>query len=133
MPKFGTKMPDLGIFDQKCLIWVFLGYNFNRTITIFVISNPWNCLIAKCYERMKMPKFGIKSALFDWFWAIILQNYWNQNPQICQKWVFNEEWIVNFGIGSAFSEGPGSTFCESLGRGPRPLYKVCWLLATFSC
>ena len=25
MPKFGTKMPFLSIFDQECLIWVFLG------------------------------------------------------------------------------------------------------------
>ena len=29
----------------------------------------------------------------------------------------------NFGIGSALSKGPGSTF--SAGPGPGPLYKVC--------
>ena len=36
---------------------------------------------------------------------------------------------MNFGIGSAFSKGPGSTFSEGLGPGPGPgpLYKVCLL------
>ena len=29
------KMPSLGIFDQKCLIWVFLAKNFKETIVIF--------------------------------------------------------------------------------------------------
>ena len=48
MPKFGTKnalfghfwpkMLYLGIFDQKCLIWLFLGKNFKNTIVIFEIS-----------------------------------------------------------------------------------------------
>ena len=34
---------------------------------------------------------------------------------------------VNFGIGSAFSEGPGSAFSEGSGPGPGPgpLSKVC--------
>ena len=36
----GPKIPYLGIFDQKCLIWVFLGKNYKRTIVIFEISNP---------------------------------------------------------------------------------------------
>ena len=36
----GGKIPYLGIFDQKCLIWVFLGKNYKRTIVIFEISNP---------------------------------------------------------------------------------------------
>ena len=31
-------MPDLGIFDRKCLIWVFLDHNFKITIVIFEIS-----------------------------------------------------------------------------------------------
>ena len=48
MPKFGTKnallgyfwpkMPYLGNFDQKYLIWVFLGEIFKKTIAIFEIS-----------------------------------------------------------------------------------------------
>ena len=32
---------------------------------------------------------------------------------------------MNFAIGSAFSKGLGSTFSESPGPGPAPLYKVC--------
>ena len=32
---------------------------------------------------------------------------------------------MNFGIGSAFSKGPGSAFSEGPGPGPGPLYKVC--------
>ena len=35
---FGPKMPYLGIFDQKWLIWVFLRKNFRKTIVIFEIS-----------------------------------------------------------------------------------------------
>ena len=35
---------------------------------------------------------------------------------------------VTFGIGSAFSKGPGSAFSESPVRGPGPLYKVCHFL-----
>ena len=32
---------------------------------------------------------------------------------------------VDFGIGSAFSKGPGSAFSGDSGPGPGPLYKVC--------
>ena len=43
------------------------------------------------------------------------------------KLVKNESLIhtVNFDIGSTFSEGPGSGFCEGPCPGPGPLYKVC--------
>ena len=34
----GPKIPYLGIFDQKYLILVFLGKNFEKTIVIFEIS-----------------------------------------------------------------------------------------------
>ena len=90
----GPKMPYLGIFYQKCLVWVFLGYNFKRTIAIFEISNPSICLIAKCHELIKMPKFGTKTALFVYFWTRIFKNYshfWNQHPQISETAKFCEE------------------------------------------
>ena len=32
------KMPDLGIFDQKCLIWLLLGKKYEKTILVFQIS-----------------------------------------------------------------------------------------------
>ena len=38
MPKFRTKMAYLEIFEQKCLIWKFLGWNFKYNIVIFEIS-----------------------------------------------------------------------------------------------
>ena len=37
---------------------------------------------------------------------------------------------MNFGIGSAFSKGPGSTFSEGPDLGPGLLYKVCPNLRT---
>ena len=36
----GPKMAYLGIFDQKCLVWVLLGKNFKDTIVILEISTP---------------------------------------------------------------------------------------------
>ena len=38
VPKFGTKKALFGYFDQKCLIWVFLGKNFKKPFAIFEIS-----------------------------------------------------------------------------------------------
>ena len=38
IPKFGTKNVYFSIFDQKCLIWVFLGMHFKKTIVISKIS-----------------------------------------------------------------------------------------------
>ena len=38
MPKFGTSMLFLGIFDQNCHILVFLGRNFKKAIVIFQIN-----------------------------------------------------------------------------------------------
>ena len=43
------------------------------------------------------------------------------------KFVKNESLnnTVNFGIGSAFSNGPWSAFSEGRSPGPGPFYKVC--------
>ena len=82
-------MPFFGIFDQECLIWVFLGKNFKRTIVRFEIS-----LIAKYPKMMKMSKFGTKSALFGYFLARTLKNYcyiWNQHLRISIIAKFCEE------------------------------------------
>ena len=64
-----------------------------------------------------MSNFGVKNALIGYFWARISKKYchiWNQRPQICRKESLAQ--TVNFGSGSAFSEGPGP--------GPGPLNKV---------
>ena len=34
----GPKMRYLGIFDQNCLIWIFIGKSFKTTIVIYEIS-----------------------------------------------------------------------------------------------
>ena len=82
----GPKMPYLGIFDQKCLIWVVLGKNFKKDY-----CHVWNqhlqiCLFAKFHEKTKMPKSGTKNAWFRYSWAGIWKQFchiWNQHPRIC--------------------------------------------------
>ena len=82
------KMPYLGIFDKNCLIWIFLGYNFKKSIVIFEISSLKYC------EKTKIPKFGMKNALFVFFWGRIQKNnchIWNQHlefsiiAKFCEK------------------------------------------------
>ena len=96
-------MPDLGIFNPKCLIWVFLDHNFKITIVIFEISNPWICLIAKYSQIMKIPKFWDQKCLI---WARILKNFchiWNQHPQICLFVSFQEKTkLPKFGTKNAW-------------------------------
>ena len=80
--------------------------------------HPQICLFAKFHRKTKMPKFGTKNALFGYFWARILKNIVIFEISTL-KFVKNESLThtVNFGIGFAFSEGPG----------PGSLYKVCCL------
>ena len=98
----GPKMSYLGIFDQKCLIWVFLGKNFKTAIFIFEISSLIFVSLQNFTKKEKMPKFGTKNVLFGYFWpkmpylgifGLHFQNcyyhIWNQHPQISQNWVFN--------------------------------------------
>ena len=40
MPNLGLKMPFLSIFDQKCLIWVFLGKNLKKKLLSYLKSAP---------------------------------------------------------------------------------------------
>ena len=61
----GQKLLYLGIFDQKCLIWVILGHNFQKIIVIFLsYQRPQICLFAKLSKKTKLDKFGTKIALF---------------------------------------------------------------------
>ena len=88
MKILGAKMPYLRIFRQE----------FSKNYCHIWNQHHWICLNAKFCEKMKMPKFGNKNALFEYFWARIFKNYcllWNHQPQICQTWVFtsyNEFW-----------------------------------------
>ena len=100
MPKFGTKITYMGIFDQKCLIWVFFGWRFKKLCHIWN-EHPQICLIAKFCRKTKMTKFGTKSTLFRYFWASILKNYChisNQHPQICLFSKFHKKAKMGFSI-----------------------------------
>ena len=86
MPKCGTKNALLGIFDQECLIWVFLGKNFKWNYCCIWILHPQICLFGKFHEKTKLPKFGTKNAWFGYFWARLWKQYchiWNQHRRIC--------------------------------------------------
>ena len=69
-------MPYLGIFGPEfykncCQVWN---------------QHPPICLIASFWEETKMPKFGTKNALFEYFWAGIRRQYchiWNLHLPIC--------------------------------------------------
>ena len=107
-------MPYLGIF----------GLKFKRTIVIFETSTLKFVYLQNLGEKIKMPKFGTKSALFVYFCTRILKNYFH----ICTvKLVKNESLTdtMDFGIVSAFSKGLGSDFSAGPSPGLGLLYKVC--------
>ena len=92
LPKFVTKNALFGYFWGRILKNYYHIWN----------QHPEVCLLAKFYDKTKMLKCGTKNVLFGYFWGRTLEKYchiWNQHPQICQKKIF--------GIGSAFSKGPG--------------------------
>ena len=83
----GLKMP-----------YFILGYFWARILKIYCHiwnQHPRTCLIAKFREKMKMPKFGTKNALFGYLWDRILKNFVifkisTQNlSNTCQAWVFD--------------------------------------------
>ena len=73
------------MWDQKYLIWVFLGKNFKKILSYLKSASSnlsyWKIL----QKKTKMLKFGTTNALFGCLWPNILKNYchiWNQHPQI---------------------------------------------------
>ena len=96
MPKFGTKnallgyfwpkMLYLGNFDQKYLIWVFLGENFKKTIAIFEISTLKFVYLQNFTKKQKCLNLGPKMLYLGIFGLEFKKNYchiWNQDPWIC--------------------------------------------------
>ena len=69
MPKFG-----MCIFDQKYLIWVYLGKNFKNAMVVYEISSEKIPLISKFCEKTKIPELGTKNVVFGYFWARVLKN-----------------------------------------------------------
>ena len=61
MPKFGTKMPYLGIF----------GLEFQKNYCHIWNHHPQICLFAKFYGKTTMPEFGTNNAEFMHFCAKI--------------------------------------------------------------
>ena len=123
-------MPSLGIFDQKCVIWVFLDNNFKRTIVIFEISTLKVVYLQNFAKKQKclnlgpkMPHLGIFGLEFE---KSHVQFEISTLKFVKSEWLFH---TVNFGIGSAFSKDPESVFSEGPGSGLGlvPLYKVCRL------
>ena len=74
-----------------------------------------------------MSKFGTKMPYLGIFGLEFLESIAIFEISTL-KFVISESLthIVNFGIGSTFSKGPGSAF--SKGLCPDPLCKVCWYL-----
>ena len=66
--KTSRKNKNCQNWDQKCLIWVFLGWNLMSYLKS-TPSNLSNCKISG--KNIKMVKFVSKSALFRCFWARI--------------------------------------------------------------
>ena len=65
-------MPFLGIFHQECLIWVFLGKNFKKTIVRFEISTLKFVYLQNFTKKQKrlnlgqkMPDVGILGLEFE--------------------------------------------------------------------
>ena len=53
MPKFETKNALLGIFDQECPVWVFLGENFKKRLVSYLKSAPSNLSNCKIWQKSK--------------------------------------------------------------------------------
>ena len=58
--KLGLKMPYLGIFDQKDLIWVYLGKSFKKTIFIFETSTLKFVYLQNFTKKQKCLNLGPK-------------------------------------------------------------------------
>ena len=83
MPKIGTKKALLGYFWQKCLIWVFLGKIFRKTIVIFQISTLKFVYFQNFRNRQKHLHLGPKMpylGIFDQrclIWVFLGKNFKN--------------------------------------------------------
>ena len=132
-------MQFLGIFDQKCLIWVFLDKNFfKKNYCQIWNQHPQICLFAKYDKEIKMPKFGTKSALFWYFWAGIWQQYChilNQQLRMCLTAIFcRKTETTKFGTKNAlfgyFWTRIVTNYCHICNRHPQICQK--WVFNSYS-
>ena len=74
------------MWDQKCLIWVFLVKNFRKTIVIFEISTLGLVWLQNFVKKQKCLNLGPKMQFFGIFGLEFKKNYchiWNRHPQVC--------------------------------------------------
>ena len=79
------RLKNVAIFIQTILCFV-LSRRIWKYYCHIWIQRHWVCLATKFGEKIEILKFGIKNALFGYFWTRILKNYchiWNQLPPIC--------------------------------------------------
>ena len=72
----GPKMPYLDIFDQKCLLWVFLGKNFKKAVVIFVISTLKFVYLQNFTEKQKHLNLDQKCLIYE-FLGWNLRTIWS--------------------------------------------------------
>ena len=79
------------IWQQKCLIWVFFGKNFQKYFCLIWSQHFRICLIANFFEETKMPKFGTKMPFLRIFgrncYILIFlgKNFWKNYCHIWNK------------------------------------------------
>ena len=77
-----AKLPFWGIFDQECLVLVFLGKKFRKTIVIFEISTLKFVSLKNFTEKQKCLNLGQKYLIYvflDWNLKTIL-SYLKSTP-----------------------------------------------------
>ena len=112
-------MPFWGIFDQECLIWLFSGKAFPKTIVRFEISTLKFVSLQKFLKKQKCLNLGPKIPFLGIFGLEFENNI--VIFEISTLEIVKYESLtntVNFGIESAFSKGPGYAFSEVPGPGP---------------
>ena len=114
----------------KCLIWVFLSFNF-RKLFPYLVSATWNLSKRKVLcKKKKILKFGNKNAWLKYLWTVFVKiflSYVKSTHSIFSKANFEPiQWILVYR--PFFPKFHGSSFSESLGAGLGPFYEVYSLL-----
>ena len=79
------KMPYVDVIDPKCLISIFFGKSFRKTIVIFEISSLKWVYLQNFTKKKKKSQFGTRYAWFGYFGSETWKQHchtWNQHHQI---------------------------------------------------
>ena len=127
VPKFGTKMPYLGIFDQKCLIWVFLDENFLKKLLSHLKSAPsnwsnckisWNDENAYIWDKKSLIWVFLDKILFEKLWVIFEistfeQKCLNMGPKIPYLGSFDQKCLIWVFLGKSFKKIIVKNYCQN--------------------